>query len=124
MKRIIAAIAFLPMFCTAGQPLPVDKAFEFGYSKNKDNIVAIWKIENGYHLYKSKIKVSPEGAAKIAEWPNSVMMHDKEFGDQEMYSGQLILNIKILDSSKKIFITYQGCKLNELCYMPQRVELK
>jgi thiol:disulfide interchange protein DsbD len=124
MKKLLIPLLLATSFTSlAGNFLPVDQAFKFGYVKQDKTLQVFWNVAEDYHLYKSKIRFEPSDAVDIEYWPEGKIMHDNAYGQQELYYGQVTLKAKI-KSDQEITIFYQGCKLNELCYMPQRVVIK
>ena len=108
--------------------LPVDEAFKYSAQViDKSTIKAMWKIADGYHLYKNKLKfsVSPSAYQLVnIDYPKGEMIDDKIFGRQESYSGQLEVVIKLdaKQSSEKLVLesAYQGCADKGLCYPPEK----
>lgn len=124
MKKILISLLLTSSFsCFSADFLPVNKAFNFGYVKQDRSLRLFWNMEQDYYLYKSKIRFEPADAVDVEYWPNGQVMKDNAYGNQEMYYGQVTLKINI-KTDQQITVFYQGCKLNELCYMPQRVVIK
>ena len=138
MKPLIFAI-FLALLAACGKEqtastnmvddfLPVDEAFQYSAQViDNTTIKAIWKIADGYHLYKNKLKfaVSPSAYQLVnINYPKGEMIDDKIFGKQESYSGQLEVIIKLdaKQSSEKLVLesAYQGCADKGLCYPPEK----
>lgn len=123
MKKSLALFSFLfSSSIFANNFLPVDEAFQFQHIRDNNKIEITWNIAQGYDLYKDKIKFHPQGAVTIDYWPKGKIKHDETFGKQELYTGYIVLTGTV-NTDKNITVTYQGCKLNELCYMPQRKKL-
>lgn len=123
MKKLLtASLLFISSFSYGKDFLPVDQAFDFKYIKRGDSINLVWNIADKYYLYKDKIKFTPSDSITIQNWPKGEFHNDPAFGNQEMFTGYIFIKGKV-NTNEKIKITYQGCKLGELCYMPQVKEL-
>lgn len=118
MKKLLTYTAILfSSSLFAKDFLPVDDAFKFDYIKDKQSITVIWTVANGYHLYKDKIKFTPSSVIVLSS-PKGVIKNDEYLGKQEVLDGQVIYKLHT-SKEEPINVYFQGCMLNELCYMPQ-----
>ena len=116
---------------SSDEPLPADQVFvPDAYVENGELRFRI-QLLPGYYLYKDKISVRSLSEAInlgdhefIEEWGHSEIVVDEWFGEQEVFydaahgSAQirsLIQNVPSMD----IELSYQGCKEDGICYMPQ-----
>ncbi len=111
--------------------LPVDEAFRYYISVPEPGIVVVhWDIAQGYYLYREKFGfsagISAEEATTLStELPQGVAHHDEFFGDVEVYYGQVEARVSMAtaEQSPTLFIEYQGCSEQGLCYPPQEREI-
>ena len=108
--------------------LDPEQAFKLETSVRDDGIVeALWAIEDGYYLYRSKFSFTVtggQGAAlgQVTMKPGKVK-DDDYFGRTEVYYQQAVASVPIVrDASDgrqlKLRIRYQGCADAGLCYPP------
>ena len=116
---------------SSDEPLPADQVFvPDAYVENGALRFRI-QLLPGYYLYKDKISVRSlseainlEDHAFIEEWGHSEIVVDEWFGEQEVYfneahgSAQIRSPIENI-ASMDIELSYQGCKQDGICYMPQ-----
>jgi thiol:disulfide interchange protein DsbD len=113
------------------EPLPADQVFV--PDAHVENGALLFRIQllPGYYLYKDKISVRSLSEAInlgdhefIEEWSHSEVVVDEWFGEQEVFFDEahgsaeirsLIQNIPSMD----IELSYQGCKTDGICYLPQ-----
>ncbi|WP_024851789.1 protein-disulfide reductase DsbD [Hydrogenovibrio kuenenii] len=113
-----------------GELLPADKAFAFtSHQDNKGNLILNFKVTQGYHLYKDKIKASVlSGPAQLGalQLPKAEPSNDPVFGDTLVYKTdfEAILPVSNLTADSKIQIGYQGCSdLAGVCYPPEKKQV-
>jgi len=112
-------------------PLPADQVFVPDAHIEDGAVLFRIQLQPGYYLYKDKISVRSLSAAVgleshefIEEWGRSEIVVDEWFGEQEVFfdeahgSAQIRLPIKATPSMD-IELSYQGCKEDGICYMPQ-----
>ena len=106
--------------------LSPEQAFRLESKQTHDGSLTInWKIAPGYYLYQHRVNVTN----KQKETINNVVFlstpeekDDPNFGLVQVFHHQL--TIKVLPLSDQIWLNYQGCSENGLCYPPQRKMLK
>lgn len=112
--------------------LPVDEAFRYYTSLPEPGVVVVhWDIAQGYYLYREKFGFSAglnvEDATMLnADLPQGVAHHDEFFGDVEVYYGQVEARVSLESAAQllTLFIEYQGCSEQGLCYPPQQREIE
>ncbi len=112
--------------------LPVDEAFSYYISLPEPGIVVVhWDIAQGYYLYREKFGFSAgssaeEAAMLSAELPPGIAHRDEFFGDVEVYYGQVEARVAMVTAAQPLtlFIEYQGCSEQGLCYPPQQREIE
>ena len=111
--------------------LPVDQAFVLSASAPaRDRIEVLWKVTDGYYLYRHRIDVQVEGqgfqAGKL-QLPQGKAHHDEFFGDVETYhndlAGVLAGQAAATTDSVTLKVKYQGCADAGICYPPQTRKL-
>lgn len=108
--------------------LPPEQAFQFFASLKDDHTVQVnWMIAEGYYLYKNKLDLvpNPDSQTRLGKLPLPVgELHiDEEFGQVEIYRGELKLDVALLrqspDAGKLEFTAkFQGCADRGVCYPP------
>ena len=108
--------------------LDPEQAFKLETSVRDDGTVeALWAIEDGYYLYRSKFSFTVtggQGAAlgQVTMKPGKVK-DDDYFGRTEVYYQQAVASVPIVREASdgrqlKLRIRYQGCADAGLCYPP------
>ena len=116
---------------SSDEPLPADQVFVPDAHIEDGAVLFRIQLQPGYYLYKDKIGVRSlteavglEGHEFIEEWSRSEIVVDEWFGEQEVFfdeahgSAQIRSPIKGMPSMD-IELSYQGCKKDGICYMPQ-----
>ncbi len=115
------------LLSSSNAPPPADEVFFPDAFAEIDNLTFRIQTLPGYYLYKDKItvRVLTEGATlgdlSLAE--TTEVVEDNWFGEQEVYfleaPGEAPLDTQPgKPDSIDVEISYQGCKKDELCYMP------
>lgn len=101
--------------------LPSNEAFILDFEQKNDQIKLTWHIAPNYYLYRDKIKVITLGEIKPFSLSKGKKHTDPFFGETEIYTDQLELNISVISKNENfdIQIEYQGCT-EGLCYPPER----
>ncbi len=106
------------------QPFSPDKAFQVSAAAAGAAAIRIdWKIADGCYLYRSRIKVKPQGAVQLGALalPEGENHHDEYFGTQQIYHHSLSATLPVSRPSGgdvAVDVTYQGCAEIGLCYPP------
>lgn len=103
-----------------GEILPVDEAFRFGSYEDGDMLTVFWQVLPGYYLYRDKFQFWRSGSALEIELPRGVMRQDEIFGEVEVLSGLVQVQVP---ASQPIEVSYQGCAERGFCYPPQKRSL-
>ncbi len=108
--------------------LPPDEAFRFSVEpKDAETLIARWGVTPGYYLYRDKMRFSLTQGEGVAlgevSLPKGKVKHDEFFGDVEVYTHDLAVEIPLLrQRPDRAEITlksvYQGCADAGLCYPP------
>jgi len=113
------------------EPLPADQVFV--PDAHVDGGALFFRIQllPGYYLYKDKINVRSlsDGVGLdefvfVDEWSESEAIFDEWFGEQQVFfteaHGSAPINQQTSNARKfDIELSYQGCKKDGICYMPQ-----
>ena len=90
------------------------------------------KIAPGYYVYRDKFRFGlPDGRAMTlgpAAFPAGKLKSDPNFGDVEIYQGQVAITLPLSADAGQIgetalLVTLQGCAEAGVCYPPQAYEL-
>lgn len=128
---VLALIAHPAQAISEEDLLPVDQAFVLSASApTRDRIEVLWKVTDGYYLYRHRIDVQAEGqdfqAGKL-QLPKGKAHHDEFFGDVETYHDDLtgvFAGKAAADAdSVTLKVKYQGCADAGICYPPQTRKL-
>jgi thiol:disulfide interchange protein DsbD len=99
--------------------LKADQAYQFTSEVKGPVTRLFWRIAPGYNLYKHKITLTNN--AKALSMPKGVLKMDGYYGQVELLSGDVIIDVDTSQVKDGSFtVNYQGCKLNIICYPPQR----
>jgi thiol:disulfide interchange protein DsbD len=113
--------------------LEPDQAFRLiATADGPDKVRLEWVIQEGYYLYKSRIKVastSAEAQLGAPNMPAGKIKNDEYFGRQEVYHEGLVATVPVARAAGgalelPIDVTYQGCADAGLCYPPVTKNLK
>jgi len=113
------------------QPLPADQVFV--PDAHVDDGALFFRIQllPGYYLYKNKISVRSLSDdvglgdhAFVEEWGQSETVFDEWFGEQQVFFSEAhgSAPVKRQTSNPRTFdieLSYQGCKKDGVCYVPQ-----
>lgn len=107
--------------------LPVEQAFPLSAEADSSgNIRIMWKISEGYYLYKHRFSVSavdPSVRLGNLELPAGTKYRDEFFGDVETYRQQVTASVAFQNPGQlatiALKVKYQGCADLGICYPPQ-----
>jgi len=107
--------------------LPADQVFmPDAFAIDGNTIEFGIRLLPGYYLYKSKISVvslSDDAKAGQLELPKGKMKTDEWLGEQEVYFDEVFGKVAIARATPEamdleIELSYQGCKVDGICYLP------
>jgi thiol:disulfide interchange protein DsbD len=113
------------------KPLPADQVFVPDAHVDGGALFFRVQLLPGYYLYKDKISVrslSSEVAlgdyAFLEEWSPSETVFDEWFGEQQVYFNEAHGSAQVKEHTTNarsfdIELSYQGCKKDGICYVPQ-----
>ena len=113
-------------------PLPQEQAFVPTLSTaDPFTLLLHWDIEPGYYLYRNSFGFSnPGGEIQLGapRFPKGVMEVDAEYGETEVYFDSADIMIPLSRATPEplvaeIAVTYQGCKVDSICYPPNTIVL-
>jgi len=102
--------------------VPVDQAFSFDFLQQGAELRLSWQIRPGYYLYRQQLKLEPVNATLgDVSLPPGTAHHDEFFGDTQVYSTPLQLNVPLRKAGDgaMLRVTYQGCAEAGFCYPPK-----
>ena len=114
-----------------GDFLPPEEAFIFTASlKDPRNLLAYWKIAEGYYLYRDRLSFTAlnEGV-QLGEidLPQGEEKEDPEFGKVQVFRDSLSIIVPIAETggadAVQLEVGYQGCAEAGLCYPPESKKL-
>ena len=106
--------------------LRVEEAFKYQLVSEDSSLWVRWIIEDGYYLYKDKIKFESDDIdIKFFELPQGLFHEDEFFGVQQIYRNSVSFQIPYenknnIQDAIEIKISSQGCADRGICYPPQR----
>lgn len=113
------------------EPLPADQVFVPDAHIDGDTLFFRIQILPDYYVYQDKVRVKPLSVDTdfdthrfIDEWSRSEIVVDEWFGEQVVYfnevhgAADVRLGTADLDALE-IELSYQGCKKEGICYVPQ-----
>ncbi len=109
------------------RPLPADRVFVPGaYAADANTIEFGIRILPGYYVYKDKFELRSLTDGVRAEkpiLPDGDIVSDEWFGEQEVYYDEVFAPASLRRHSETaqevaIELTYQGCKIDGICYLP------
>lgn len=112
---------------SADNPLPASEVFiADAFAIDGNTIEFGIRILPGYYLYKSKISVvalNDDAKAGQLDLPKGKIKTDEWLGEQEVYFDEVFGKVAIARATPKamdleIELSYQGCKVDGICYMP------
>jgi thiol:disulfide interchange protein DsbD len=102
-----------------------EAVFRYEVRVEGQDIVVAWDIEDGYYLYRDKMKYSAAGAELgTPVYPEGEIHADEFFGEQVIFRGPTEVRIPLLSApagarSLELKLRSQGCADYGLCYPPQ-----
>lgn len=121
-----------PRSSSSDEPLPVALAFPLDVVQSDDFTLQIrWDTTPGYYLYRHTLKVSTASdSVQLGppSLPAGTPMRDETWGDTLVFHEPVTMTVPLTRrgpaaASLPLTIEYQGCKLDSICYPPQRVQL-
>jgi thiol:disulfide interchange protein DsbD len=100
----------------------VDQAFPLLVDQSGHQLYISWDVQPGYYLYQDKITISADKAQLgDIQLRDGTPYHDEFFGEVNIYTEPLHLEIPLLSASKgaQLFVQYQGCAEAGFCYPPE-----
>lgn len=102
--------------------VPVDQAFPFNFFQQDHRITLDWQVKEGYYLYQQRLSFSAENVVLgDIQMENGQPYRDEFFGDVNIYTNPLFVNIPMQDwqPGAKLIVQYQGCAKAGFCYPPE-----
>lgn len=112
---------------SSNAPPPAEEVFLSDVFAEDDGSITLgFRMPQGYYIYRDKISLrSLTDGVKIGklELPSGEIIVDDWFGEQQVYYLDMMANAPVSRRSTdaaniEVEVTWQGCKENELCYMP------
>jgi len=112
---------------SSDEPLPADQVFMAdAFAVDGNTIEFGIRLLPGYYLYKSKISVvslNDNAKAGQLKLPKGKMKTDEWLGEQEVYFDEVFGTVAIARATPEamdleIELSYQGCKVDGICYLP------
>jgi thiol:disulfide interchange protein DsbD len=128
----LGALLNRPRPGASDEPLPVAQAFPLDVALADDFTLQIrWDTTPGYYLYRHTLKASTDSdSVQLGppSLPAGTPMQDEAYGDTLVFHEPVTMTIPLSRRgpgavSLPLTIEYQGCKLDSICYPPQRVQL-
>jgi len=129
MKLAVLSTALLSLIsvsAAAGSFIPPEQAFFIDVQKDKTGYVLVADVTPGFALYREKLTIKA-GASTLSPSaiPHGRVVDEPGIGRTELLTGTVRIPVKAIDLQKAraLSVSYQGCKLDDYCYPPQRVTL-
>ena len=103
-----------------------EEVFLFEARSEGDAVIVDWAIEEGYYLYRDKMKFALDGAELgTPEFPAGEIHADEFFGEQVIFRGDVSVRIPVravttTAAVSELEVGSQGCADFGLCYPPQK----
>ena len=108
--------------------LPHEEAFQLNINLNAETITLIFKIKNGYYIYKDSVLLTLDGERLdfIYKETDCQITNDQFLGTQEiaLKKIELEVNKSNIDGHNIFEISYQGCSEGTYCYPVVKKEIK
>ncbi|MEZ5562663.1 MAG: protein-disulfide reductase DsbD [Gammaproteobacteria bacterium] len=114
------------------EPLPVAQAFPLHTALADDFTLELrWDTRPGYYLYRHTLQASTD-SDKVQLGPPSLPagtpISDETYGETLVFHEPVTMTVPLIRRgpaavSLPLTIEYQGCKLDSICYPPQRVSI-
>jgi thiol:disulfide interchange protein DsbD len=125
----VAALLIVAQLCataaTARDVKRPEEVFRYSASIVGDEVIVAWDIEDGYYLYRDKMKYkAASGQLGQPIYPAGEIHADEFFGEQVIFRDQIKVRIPLLRApvnteNLELQIRSQGCADFGLCYPPQ-----
>lgn len=106
--------------------LPVNRAFQFSYEQQDDELYLRFDIEEGYYLYQHRFSYRPESLIYgLQPLPTAAEHYDEFFGETFIYRDALEIVVELApqQGGETLTFTFQGCADAGLCYAPTQHEI-
>lgn len=119
-----ASITWMQPAFSDDQPLDPELAFRAEASIVQPGVIEVrWKIANGYHLYRKKLRfnlLQESCGMDEPELPAGKVKIDEYFGQMEVYREDFVARVRYSGCEpSKISVTYQGCGDIGVCFPPE-----
>ena len=106
-------------------PPPAEEVFQPDVFAESDGSITLgFRMPQGYYIYRDKISLrSLSDGVEIGDLdlPPGEIVVDDWFGEQQVYFFDMMANASVTRGGQaaiEVEVTWQGCKENELCYLP------
>lgn len=106
--------------------LPVNRAFQFSYEQQDNELHLRFEIEEGYYLYQHRFSYQPESLIYgLQPLPTALEHYDEFFGETFIYREalEIVVELAPLQGGETLTFTFQGCADAGLCYAPTQHEI-
>jgi thiol:disulfide interchange protein DsbD len=131
-KSLIHALLALFVLATTAAAeqefLTPDQAFAIGAGNStaEDSVKVVWRIADGYYMYRSKFRFltdTPGVTLGTPSLPESITKNDPVFGEVEIYREEVVAEIPVTRAANTpdvltLKARSQGCADAGLCYPP------
>ncbi len=126
---LVAAVCLLVTTVAAAQDdelLPPEQAFALSAWVDNNQLIAEYRIADGYYMYRQRFDFQIETAGAqfdTAIIPDGKVKHDEFFGDMEVYRNSVRITLPIINNVTtaavlKVRSSGQGCADIGICYPP------
>lgn len=127
---LLLAFSLLAMGVQAGGAalLTPQQAFSLDLERSESGLTLVADVTPGYALYRDRIEITGFAGVTVSrvELPAGHVHDDPALGPMRLLDGQVRIPIRAARTDPsmpaRISVRYLGCKLDEYCFPPQRVQ--
>ena len=112
--------AAFPGSAAAPEFLKVEQAYPVAVKVEGGALAVTWSAQPGYYLYRHAFRFRLDGAPLEVALPPGQPKHDENFGEVQVFYGELPLKLPLPAGRARLDLDSQGCAEAGLCYPPYR----
>ncbi len=104
--------------------LTVEQAYQVDVQVRAPHLLVRWRAEPGYYLYRHGFRYRLDGQRLTPALPTGEIKHDENFGQVEVYYGDVSVQLPLPQKSASLELASQGCADKGLCYPPYKLKFR